>query len=889
MTTTSRPLPSATPAPSPITHPFPIAGRSARHAVLGLLVAAAGLAGGGARLGAQEPGAAPGLPIAIETPVPAGVTYGGDVPSPLDVLGYRIGERHTLPHEVVDYFRRVAASSPRVVVEEHGRTYEGRPLIHAIVTSPANHARLEEIRRANLRLSDAPETVSDAELAGMPAVAYMNYSIHGNEASGTEASLLTLYHLAAGQGGPVDAVLEDVVVIINPMLNPDGRDRFTDWANRNRGGVPVADPQDREHDEAWPGGRTNHYWFDLNRDWLPLVHPESRGRVAVYHRWRPQVLTDYHEMGSENTYFFMPGHAGRTNPFTPAINQALTAEMATYHARLLDRIGSLYYTAEGYDDFYYGKGSTFPDVQGTVGILFEQASSRALERETQNGVLTYAFTIRNQFTASLSTLEATVAMRERLLRYQRDFYAEADGWARSHPVKGYVVSVSGDRTRAQALAALLQSHRVDVYDLARDVEADGVRFRAGEAYVVPVAQPQARFIASVMEPMTEFEDSLFYDVSTWTLPLAYGVRYAELDGDPRRLLGQPLPPVAADGGALVGGEAAYAYLMPWDRYFAPRALYRLQAAGILARVMTSSFSADVAGRVVEFAPGTIVVPVIQPDVDAAAVHGAVVEAVGADQVRVYATGTGLTAGGYDLGSRSAGVLERPRIALLTGEGTSSYDAGATWHLLSERFRIPVSLLDVGAVGDAELGRYNTLVLAGGSYRGLDADAVRRWVRGGGRIVAMGDAVAWLDGAELLDAEPRPLDVDSLVAGKAWADLQDARGAQVIGGAILRVLLDTTHPVAYGYDETVAVFRQGEHAYEITDRPGTTVGVYAPAPVVSGYASAPRRQQLAGSAAVIAERVGRGAIVAFMDQPNFRGFWYGTNGLFLNAVFFGGIL
>ncbi len=829
---------------------------------------------------------AQGLPIAIETPVPAGVTYSPGIPSPADVLGYRVGERHTLPSEIVDYFQRVAAASDRVIVEEHARSYEGRPLIHAIVTSAGNQARLEAIRRASLRLSDDPAGVRDAELAGMPAVVTLGYSIHGNEASGSEAAMLVLYHLAAGRGAAIDSVLDHTVVILDPMLNPDGRDRFTDWANRNRGGVAVADPQDREHREPWPGGRTNHYWFDLNRDWLPLVHPESRGRVALYQAWRPQVMTDHHEMGSDNTFFFMPGHAGRANPFTPAINQELTAEIAQYHARALDGIGALYYSAEGYDDFFYGKGSTYPDVQGTVGILFEQASSRALERATANGVLTFPFTIRNHVLASFSTLRAVGEMRERLLRYQRDYFAGAHAWARQHEAKGYVVSLAIHRTRAQALAALLQAHGVRVHALARSLDVDGTRFQPGEAYVVPVDQRQARLIAASMEAMNEFQDSLFYDISTWTLPLAYGVRHATLRGDAERYLGAELPPVMADGGEVVGGPASYAYLMPWDRYFAARALYRLQAAGVRARLMTSPFSAAIGGRPQRFERGTVVIPVTQADVDAGTVHALVRTAADSDQVRIFATGTGLTPEGYDLGSASGVALERPRIALLTGDGTASYHTGATWHLLSERFRIPVSLLDVPAVGRADLDRYNTLVLAGGSYDGLDAERVAAWVRGGGRLVALGDAAAWLDRTGLLDLDPRVLDVDSLVAGKPWADLEDARGAQVLGGAILGARVDPTHPLAYGYEGVVPVFRQGEDVYEPTKEPGSVVARYTGSPVLSGYASAARRAQLAGGAAVIAGRVGRGRVVAILDHPNFRGFWYGTNGLFLNAVFFG---
>lgn len=833
------------------------------------------------------PVAAQSLPIVIETPVPAGVRYDPAVPGPDRVLGHRIGERHTRPDQVTEYFRAIAAVSPRVVLQEHGRTHEGRPLIHAIVTSPANHARLEEIRRANLRLSDAPESVSDVELAGMPAVAYMNYSIHGNEASGTEASLLLLYHLAAGDGAAVQRVLDETVVIINPMLNPDGRDRFVDWVNGNRGGAAVADPQDREHNEPWPGGRTNHYWFDLNRDWLPLVHPESRGRVELYHRWRPQLLTDYHEMGSEATYFFMPGVPSRTNPLTPVVNQQLTASIAEYHARELDRIGALYYTAEGYDDFYYGKGSTFPDVQGTVGILFEQASSRALERETQNGVLSYAFTVRNQFLASLSSLAAAVELRERLLRYQRDFYAGADEWARRHPVKGYIVSLDEDRTRAEELGRLLQAHRVRVHGLARDVEVEGERFRAGSAYVIPVDQPQARFITAVMEPVHEYQDSLFYDVSTWTLPLAHGVRHVQLRSAPGRALGAELPPIELTPGELVGGRASYAYLIPWDRYFAPRALHRLQEAGVRARLMMGSFSAAVDGRVVEFPRGTVVVPVAQGDASADTVHALVRKAVESDYVRIYATGTGLTPGGYDLGSRAAAVLERPRIALLTGSGASPYHAGETWHLLTHRFGIPVSLLDVDAVRGADLDRYNTVVLAGGSYASLDAAKIGAWVRSGGRVVAMGNAVEWLVRHELLDLEPREADLEGRFQDTPYADLSDARGAQVIGGAILGARLDTTHPLSFGYGDVVPLFRQGEHAFKADVRPGTLVGRYLDAPVLSGYASRPRREQLAGSAAIVAERRGRGSVMGFMDHLNFRGHWYGTNGLFLNAIFFGG--
>ncbi len=843
-----------------------------------LLWLAAGLAG---------PAAAQTLPLTIDTPVPGVTAYDPAIPTPMEVLGHTIGEKHTPPHEVVTYFQAVAAASDRVVLGTHGRTYEGRPLIHAFITSPANHARLEDIRRANVRLSEEPTAVRDADLAAQPAVVYMGYSIHGNEASGTEAGLLLLYHLAAGQGPGVEAVLSNTVVILDPLFNPDGRDRFADWVNRNRGGVPTSDPQDREHNEPWPGGRTNHYWFDLNRDWLPAAHPESRGRIELFHRWRPQVLTDYHEMGSDATYFFQPGIPSRTNPNTPALNQELTAEIAAYHARYLDRIGSLYYTEESFDDFYYGKGSTFPDVNGAVGILFEQASSRALQRETENGLLTYAFTVRNQFTASLSTLEAVVNLRERLLRYQRDFYAQAPEVARSSPVKGYVVSLAEGRTRAQRLAQMLQQHRIRVHDLARRVEVDGVTYEPGEAYIVPVDQPQARLIKGIMETMTTFEDSLFYDVSTWTLPLAFNVTYAELRENVARLVGPEQPPVDLDGGRLVGGRTNYAYLIEWGRYLTPRALYRLQDAGVRVRLMREAFSAVTGGERRTFSAGTLVVPVLQQEVPADEIHRLIEQAVAEDHVVVYATETGLTPGGPDLGSRNSLVLEKPSIALLTGSGTSSYNAGEVWHLLSERFRVPVSLLDVEDVARADLGRYNTLVLAGGSYAGLPADKVRDWVRGGGRLVALTSGADWAVRNGLADLEAREADLDSLLRGLPYDQLERARGAQAVGGAIFEARVDPTHPLAYGYGPRVPLFRNDSGFYAPSDEPGANVAVYTDDPLLSGYISEERLAELRGSAAIVGQRLGRGRVILIMDNPNFRAFWYGTNGFFLNAVFLGG--
>ena len=831
------------------------------------------------------------LPFAMDVRVPGVDAYDAAVPRPEAVIGHVVGTRHTRSHHVAAYYRAVADASGRVVVNRHGATYEGRHLYHAVVTSTANHKRLEEIRRANHRLSDAPGGVTDAMIESMPVVVHMGYGVHGNEASGPEAAMLVLYHLAAGSGPAVDGLLDRAVIILDPNYNPDGRDRFVNWVNANRGRVATRDGQDREHVEPWPGGRTNHYWFDLNRDWLVAQHPESQGRVALFHHWRAQVLTDVHEMGSNATYFFQPGIPSRNNPNTPERTFELTAALAEHHAEWLDRQGALYYSEETFDDYFYGKGSTFPDVNGAIGILFEQASARALERMTNDGVLTFPFTVRNQFATSMSTLAGSLALRTELLSNQRDFYASAAEAARQNPVKAYVLDMADSRTRTQALVEMLLRHRIRVYELARTVEAGGRSFRADEAAVIPMDQPQTRLIKAAMERVTTFEDSLFYDVSAWTLPLAMGVKSGELRRYSGDLAGAEITTADFDGGRLIGGHGSYAYLMEWDRYYAPRALYRILDAGLRPRVARKPFSLATGGTERTFDRGTIIIPVAQRDaastVTPEQVRALIDRVVAEDHVIVHGADTGLTPSGGDLGGPTSPVLVKPEVALLSGPGTRAYEVGETWHLLNERFGIPVSLVDADGFAGLDLNRYTTLVMAMGSYD-LDTEDVNRlkvWVREGGTLIAWKNAARWLISKELIDESMRTTPPDT--TDLPYELVSTTRGAQRIGGAIFAAELDTTHPLAFGYGGLTPLFRNHEIFLEPSATPGATVARYTSSPLLSGYISPKRHAELADTAALIARRQGDGAVVLFADNPNFRAFWYGTNGLFLNAVFFGG--
>ncbi|NNE47309.1 MAG: peptidase M14 [Rhodothermales bacterium] len=825
------------------------------------------------------------LPLAVSFPPVEGLLgYDAGIPIPDAILGHRLGSRHTEPHQVVDYFEATEKISDRVVVRRHALSYEGRPLIHAIVTSPSNHARLERIRADNLTLSDSPDNVSRSLVEQMPAIVLMSYSVHGNEASGTEAALLLLYHLAAGTGPSVDAILDRLVVIIDPMLNPDGRSRFTTWANRNRGRAAVSDPQDREHNEPWPGGRTNHYFFDLNRDYLPAQHPETRGRLSVFHHWRPQVVTDFHEMGSEGTYFFQPGIPSRTNPNTSRLNQELTAEIAKYHAQALDLMPALYYSEETFDDFYYGKWSSYPDISGAVGILFEQASSRGLARETRGGDLHYATTVRNQFATSLSTLKATVQNRVRLLEYQRDFYSAAARETSGDAVKGFLVGAGSDRSRIEAFADLMTQHRIEVFALRTPVEFDGTTYAPDASLYIPRSQPQSRLIDALFERRTEFPDSIFYDVSAWTLPLAFDLAVKELTRIPGDMLaGRWTLEDGRSAPAEITVSDAVAYCLDWNDFYSARALVQLLEAGADARVATQGFRATTARGDRSFEAGTIIVT--RGTLPSETLRSVLGRITGAGQFQFHSVTSALTVDGPDLGSPGNKLLTKRRIALITGAGTSSYRAGEVWHLLSERFEVPVSLLDAGSVtGPENLTRYTTLVVAGGRYPDLPADVVNKWVSNGGHLIATSDASLWAIANGFIDADTLAADLDSLLIGVPYAERSRTRGAHYIGGAILNTVVDQTHPLAFGLGKTLPVFRQG-HRFMSKPRPGSVVvAQYAEEPVLSGYVPDEIAELTPQAASVVTRSHGKGQVILFAENPNFRGFWFGAGRMFINAVF-----
>lgn len=834
--------------------------------------------------------------------LPAEVNYDANFPKPAEVLGWEVGEWHVRHDQLVRWYQHVAENSPRVVLSEYARSHEKRPLLLAAVSSPANLARLEEIRAAHV------EAVrSGARSDAGPNIIWMGYSVHGNESSGANAALLLAYHLAAATGDAIDGFLERNVVLIDPCLNPDGLSRFAQWANMHKGQNLVADPNHREHTEGSPSGRTNHYWFDLNRDWLLLTHPESRGRVRQFQRWLPTVLTDFHEMGTDSTYFFQPGIPSRQNPLTPARNLELTRKIAEFHAAALDKMGSLYFTEEGFDDFYYGKGSTYPDLHGGVGILFEQASSRGHLQENSFGGISFPFTIRNQFTTSLSTLRAADAMRADLMDWQREFYRSARTEARNLEQAAYVFGDQVDLERSWRMATILDAHGIEVFGIDNEMEVDGQSFVAGKAFVVPLDQPQARLIRALFETRTTWPDNTFYDVSSWNLPLSFGLPYAEL-GSAQLAVADLMEARKAsllESPQVRATERPVAYLFEWHAAHAPRTLQRLLAAGVRARVATKTFTCVTAEGPTEFDYGTIVIPRGSQDMPWEELRELMLMAA-KDGVLVHAATGGLTPHGIDLGSRSILPIDAPSLAIVVGGGASSYEAGEAWHELDTRIGMAVTLLEESRLNRVSLDRYTHLIFVNGASSGLsetETEKLRDWVRAGGTLVATKSSAVWAartllkaEASEGRDSTPKENpeaasdEVDEVVEPTAYVDYEQKRAEQSVAGTIFQAHYDRTNPLLFGYrGDTLPVFSNSTSLLSDSDNPFATPLRYTEEPLLSGFASEENVTKFAGTPAIRAERLGSGTVVCMIDNPLFRGVWWGTRRLFTNAIYFGPIL
>jgi hypothetical protein len=816
------------------------------------------------------------------------IEYDPAIPTPEKALGYQVGEWHVSHDQLLMYYRLLDQASNRITLHEYGRSHENRPLIYLVITSEKNHDNLQTIQNQHVALCD-PARSSSLEVSKMPVVLYQGFSIHGNEPSGANGALLVAYYLAAGRSLEVQRLLDEAVIIFDPSFNPDGLHRFSTWANMHKNRHLTADNADREYDEAWPGGRTNHYWFDLNRDWLPGQQPESTGRIRNFQAWKPNILTDHHEMGTNATFFFMPGVQSRVNPVTPKRNQELTAKIAAFHAKTLDKIGSLYYTEEGYDDFYYGKGSTFPDAQGCIGILFEQASSRGHLQNSENGEISFPFTIRNQVRTALSTQEAAIALRTELLEFQRNFFKNALDEARRDERKAFVVGEKYDRARLLKFVELVRRQQVQVFELAKKTTLGSTTYEPGSAFVIPLEQPQYKLIMGMFQRETTFEDSIFYDISAWTLPLAFNLEY-DATGKlfSKDMLGKEIAEVTLPEGEVAGNASDYAFAFEWDEYYAPAALYHLLRQSLLVKVAGKPFTAQTKEGAKAFNCGTILIPTQNQPKQGTELFTLLQEAARLGKLKIYGITGGLTPAGVDLGSRSMSTLSLPKVALLVGEGVSSYDAGEIWHLLDTRYEMPVTKVEAGSLSERTLSRFNVLIMPSGNYGRLNTELVKNWLNAGNTLIACESAVKGLADKQLANVEFKKQKEDPLPAARrAYVDATEDRQALELPGAIFEGILDLTHPMAYGYRRPVIpVFRSSNEFLEPSQSAYAMPLAYSQKALVAGYLHRKFDAVAPGSASIIVSGQGSGRVICLADNPNFRAFWYGTNKLLANAIFFG---
>ena len=803
--------------------------------------------------------------------------YNNSILSPEEFLGYEIGFQHTRHDQIVSYLTYLSNVSDKADLIKYGKTHEGRNLVILTISSKNNLNRLGEIQKEHLKNTIPGVTVTSNE--DLPIIINLGYGVHGNEPSSSEAALLTAYTLISSKSKKIEKFRQNSVVFIDPTINPDGRDRHTQWANQNKSINLVADEYDSEHNEAWPKGRTNHYWFDLNRDWLLAVNPESRGKLKWFHTWYPNVVTDFHEMGTNSNYFFEPMKTNASvRPLIPAENyNVLSPKFAEYYVKALDSIGSFYYTKESFDETYPGYGSSYPDVQGGLAILFEQASSRGHLQETNYGTISFGFTIRNQYLSSLATVEAAVDNKKMLRDYQKRFFDSSLKEFKDEKVKAYEFGDLYDQNRTKAFIDKLLIHKVKVY-------------KSKDKYVVPVNQRQSRMVKNFLETYDKYVDSVFYDASAWSMSNFYNMKSKKLKSFTAESEVLSTKDLVKN---VKVNKSNYSYILDWDDYNSVATLNYLQKNNLITYSAFKPFSVKVneTKSIKNFNYGSILIPVSKQKISSEELYEIIKTAQEKFNVPIFNSESGFSIKGIDLGSNNFRINKPVKVALVVGEGVNSYEAGEVWHLLDTRIGMPLSKIRLNQFSRVSLDKYTTMIMVSGSYNQLnknDIEKINDWVEKGNTLITIAKGSSWAINKKLVKESLLEPTKDSIFSRKNYVNAAENIGRERIGGAILSVDLDLTHPLAFGYrDSSIPVYKNNNVFINKTKDHYSSVGVYSKDPHIDGYISEKNiKNNFKNTASLIVSKLGSGRVIIFADNPNFRGSWYGTNKLFLNAIFFG---
>jgi len=803
------------------------------------------------------------------------LTTSQNLQSPSEFLGYELGTQFTRHHEVMDYYKHVAASAPdRVSLIEYGQTNERRPLTLAFLSSATNMQNLETIRQ-NHEASRSGGSESDI------AIVWLSYNVHGNEAVSTEASMQTIYDLLTAKSD----YLENTLVIMDPCINPDGRDRYVNWYNQYKNTPFQVDPNSKEHHEGWWSGRTNHYMFDLNRDWAWLTQVESRQRLKKFKEWLPHIHVDFHEQGVNNPYFFAPA----AQPYHEVITQFQSDFQETIgrnHAKYFDANGWFYFTKEVFDLFYPSYGDTYPTYSGGIGMTYEQGGSGRAGLGIITAVkdtLTLKDRITHHLTTGLSTVEVARDNAARLNEEYRKFYQR-----KNYKYKSYMFN--GNPDKLAMLAELMDAHDI-TYSSGAGVSAKGFRYRSGRngtlrgdanSLLISTNQTRATMVKVLFEPNAKLSDSLTYDITAWSLPYAYGLdalaSEADLGGN-RDWQVQQAPTASMD-------NSDYAYVADWNSMQDARFLSELLQKKIRVRRAHKPF--NIGGK--SFDRGSLIITRADnaTNADFQKQLAAVASAHNTNLVPVK---TGFVDSGKDFGSGYVDMVPQVKVAVLSGGPTSAYRFGEIWHFFEQQLYYPLTVIDADYIDRVDLSEYDVLILPDGWGYGSFLNEnklkeVKEWVSNGGRLVAMGRAISAIDGEKgfkVKNKDPDAAEEEEEEAVAAYEAAEREQMKNAITGAIFKTKVDTSNPLAYGYDDTYFTLKLGNSAYKYLKR-GTAVYIDSDTKPVSGFAGSEAQKKLGKTLIFGVENHGRGEVVYMVDNPLFRAFWEGGKLFFANALF-----
>ena len=814
------------------------------------------------------------------------------IQSPAAFLGYELGDKFSRHHQVVDYYKHLSENSEKVTLQHYGKTYEGRPLLLAFVSSAENLRNLETIRKDNLRRAG----IEDGTPSSNVPIIWLSYNVHGNESSSTEASMATIFELIK-DGSDKNEWLENAVVVIDPCINPDGRDRYVNFYWQNASQPYNPDPNALEHNEPWPGGRANHYLFDLNRDWAWQTQIESQSRIKVYNQWLPQIHVDFHEQGINSPYYFAPA-AQPYHELLTKFQRDFQTEIGRNHAKYFDQNDWFYFTKQFFDLLYPSYGDTYPSYNGSIGMTYEQAGhGRAglgiIKQEGDS--LTLKDRIAHHHTTGLSTIEIAVNNSDRLLSEFQNFFGDKP----SLKYKTFVMKYDGNDDKFNRLRLWLDNQGIE-YGSASGRGLKGYDYKTGRQasfsigakdLVVNMNQPKATLAQILFEPKTKLVDSVTYDITAWGVPYAYGIQaYATtqmvgINADsPTSYSAQEVP------------DKVYAFVSKWNSMDDARFLAAVLKADIKVRFNQKPMNYK--GK--SFDRGSIIIA--RRDNKNIKNFESVVSGIATEYKRsLEVIQTGFMDGGPDIGSSEVRYLKRPKIALLGGDGTSSLAFGATWHFMEQDLDYPVTILGTDYFNRVDLSAYDVVIMQSGwygSFREREMKKLMDWVTAGGKLIAVDGALnklkdtdysslsAYATDAEKKAAEKKENERDEKARLVAFENQEREFIKGFAPGAIYKVKMDETHPLAFGYDELYYTLKTGSRRVAYLE--GNNVGiVVGKEDLLSGFAGQYAKEDMAKTLVFGVEDKGRGQIVHIVDNPLFRSFWQNGKLLMVNAMFFVG--